>query len=176
MFCKYCYVSRTIQLKINHLFTHCQTILYITIQFSMSFVGSKFKGSNSSIWSTDRTLSDTTTLSQSGPGSNGNKRILCLPQSSSITRASPSGCLVSYPGHLLGNLTSLQRCSWCILQPQPTGLFLTGMLSLKRGLPSGVDFYEYCKPGGAGGVMVIITGYGHGDMSSNPGPDWLHFT
>ena len=29
---------------------------------------------------------------------------------------------------------------------------------------------------GARGVMVIVTGYGHGDTSSNPGPDWLHFT
>ena len=30
--------------------------------------------------------------------------------------------------------------------------------------------------GGAHGVMVIILGNGHGDMSSNPGRDWLHFT
>ena len=30
--------------------------------------------------------------------------------------------------------------------------------------------------GGARGVMVIVAGYGHGDTSSNPGPDWLHFT
>ena len=29
---------------------------------------------------------------------------------------------------------------------------------------------------GARGVMVIIAGYGHGDTSSNPRPDWLHFT
>ena len=29
---------------------------------------------------------------------------------------------------------------------------------------------------GARGVMVIITGNGHGDTSSNPGGDWLHFT
>ena len=29
---------------------------------------------------------------------------------------------------------------------------------------------------GARGVMAIVTGYGHGDTSSNPGPDWLHFT
>ena len=28
-----------------------------------------------------------------------------------------------------------------------------------------------CCYGGARGVMVIIAGYGHGDMSSNPGPD-----
>ncbi len=25
--------------------------------------------------------------------------------------------------------------------------------------------------GGARGVMVIVAGYGHGDKSSNPGPD-----
>ena len=30
--------------------------------------------------------------------------------------------------------------------------------------------------GGARGVMVIVVGIGHGDTSSNPGPDWLHFT
>ena len=29
---------------------------------------------------------------------------------------------------------------------------------------------------GGRGVMVIVAGYGHGDTSSNPGPDWLHFT
>ena len=28
----------------------------------------------------------------------------------------------------------------------------------------------------ARGVMVIVVGYGHGDTSSNPGPDWLYFT
>ena len=38
-----------------------------------------------------------------------NERVL---QSSSITRISPSDCLVSYPGHSLGGgLTTLQRCS-----------------------------------------------------------------
>ena len=30
--------------------------------------------------------------------------------------------------------------------------------------------------GGARGVMVIVVGNGHGDTSSNPGQDWLHFT
>ena len=30
--------------------------------------------------------------------------------------------------------------------------------------------------GGARGVMVIVIGNGHGDTSSNPGQDWLHFT
>ena len=28
---------------------------------------------------------------------------------------------------------------------------------------------------GARGVMVIVVGNEHGDMSSNPGRDWLHF-
>ena len=27
--------------------------------------------------------------------------------------------------------------------------------------------------GGARGVMVIVAGYGHGDTSSNPGPDYI---
>ena len=30
--------------------------------------------------------------------------------------------------------------------------------------------------GGARGVTVIVLGNEHGDTSSNPGPDWLHFT
>ena len=30
--------------------------------------------------------------------------------------------------------------------------------------------------GGARGVIVIVAGNGHGDTSSNPGRDWLHFT
>ena len=50
-------------------------------------------------------------------------QVLCIPQSSSITGASPSDCSGSYPGHLLRRgLTPLQRNSQCILQSQPTGL------------------------------------------------------
>ena len=30
--------------------------------------------------------------------------------------------------------------------------------------------------GGAHSVMVIVVGNGHGDTSSNPARDWLHFT
>ena len=30
--------------------------------------------------------------------------------------------------------------------------------------------------GGARGVMIIVVGNGHGDTSSNPGRDLLHFT
>ena len=79
--------------------------------------------SNSSIWSIDRTLSSATTPGQSGPGSNGNEGILRILQSSSITEASPSDCLVSYPWHSLREgFTSLQRCSQYTLQPKPTEL------------------------------------------------------
>ena len=47
-------------------------------------------------------LSGATTLGQSGPGSNGDKGVLCIPQSSSITGTSLSDYLVLYPGHSLG--------------------------------------------------------------------------
>ena len=76
----------------------------------------------SSIQPIDRTLSGATILGQNGPGSNGNKGELHIPQSSSITGTSSSECLVSYPGLSLGwGFTPLQKCSQCILQPQPTG-------------------------------------------------------
>ena len=71
--------------------------------------------SNSSIGPIDRTLSGATTTGLSGPGSNGNEDVF------SIIGASPSVCLMSYPGHLLGGGKSripLQKCSWCILQTQ----------------------------------------------------------
>ena len=54
--------------------------------------------SNSSFWPIVRTLPGDTTPGQSGPVSDGNEGVLCIPQSSSITGASPSDCLVSYPG------------------------------------------------------------------------------
>ena len=69
----------------------------------------------------DSALSGATTPGQSGPGSNVNKGVLYILQSSSITGTSPSDCLVSYLGHSLQGLTPLQRCSRCILQPLPTG-------------------------------------------------------
>ena len=35
---------------------------------------------------------------------------------------------------------------------------------------------QYYQMVGARGVVVIVVGNGHGDTSSNPGRDWLHFT
>ena len=58
--------------------------------------------SNSSIRHIDRTLPGDTTLGQGGPWSDGNKGILCMSQSSSISEASPWDCLVPYAGRSLG--------------------------------------------------------------------------
>ena len=56
----------------------------------------------SSIWPRDRTLSSATMPSHRWLGSDGTEGVLCIPQSSNITGTSPSDCLVSYRGHLLG--------------------------------------------------------------------------
>ena len=47
-------------------------------------------------------LSSAITPGQYGPGSDGNEGELHIPQNSSITGTSPSDCLMSYLGHLLG--------------------------------------------------------------------------
>ena len=64
----------------------------------------------SNIWHIDRTLSGViNNPSQRGPGSYGNKEVHRIPQSSSITGATPLGSLVSYPGHLLEGVLPLRR-------------------------------------------------------------------
>ena len=45
--------------------------------------------------------SGATIAGQCGSGSDGNERVLCIPQSSSTAGTSPSDCLVPYPGHSL---------------------------------------------------------------------------
>ena len=49
-------------------------------------------------------------------------------------------------------------------------------LSLSLSLSLFIYIYIYIKEKGAHGVMVIVVGNGHGDASSNPVRDWLHFT
>ena len=71
--------------------------------------------SNNSIWPIDRALSGATTSGQSVPGSNGTEGVLCIPQSSSIARASPSDCLKSYPGPLLRGILPLSRDAVSVL-------------------------------------------------------------
>ena len=42
---------------------------------------------------------------------------------------------------------------------------------------NGLNVYKHGSfLGGGRGVMVIVARIGHGDTSSNPGRDWLHFT
>ena len=90
--------------------------------------------SNHSIWPIDRTLSGATIPSQSGPGSNGNKEVLHVPQSSSITEASPSDCLVSYQGHsLVGVFLPLCRDAVGVFygSSQQGGAFLDAEINLR---------------------------------------------
>ena len=68
----------------------------------------------------ERIVSNSTALGQSGPGSDGNEKVIRIPQSSSITGTSASYCSVSYQEHSFGVFTSLQGSSRCIPQPQPT--------------------------------------------------------
>ena len=76
------------------------SVLFLTIQFNASHL---FAHSLSveQFYLTHTILSGATTPGWSGPGSNGNEGALHIPQSSK-TGASPSDCLMSYPGHLLG--------------------------------------------------------------------------
>ena len=55
----------------------------------------------------DRTLSDATIPGQCGPESDGNEGVLRISQSFSITRGSPSDCLISYTGHSLAGFYPL---------------------------------------------------------------------
>ena len=97
-----------------------QTVLFQTIPFSISTVfclhtvewssrtipNNSFEINNTvytshkSFWPIDRTLSGATTPCQT-PGSDNNEKVLSIPQNSSITIASPSDSLLSYPGHIL---------------------------------------------------------------------------
>ena len=77
----------------------CKNSKFQTIQFDII---TQF----SSLWRIDRTLSGATTPGQSRPESDGNKEVLCIPQSSSITRASPSDyCLCHMQDTLWISLT-----------------------------------------------------------------------
>ena len=105
---------QTIQFSISIVFVHTllnvKTVLFKIIQFSIS---TQF----SSIWLIDRTLSGVTTLGQSWPGSDGNKGVFHIPQSSSITGTLLSDCFVSYPGPSFRGVLPLCRddTSWANL-------------------------------------------------------------
>ena len=90
-----------------------------TIQFSISYLFAL----SLNVKSINRTLSGTTTLGQSGPGSDGNKGILDNPQSFNIYWKLVIRLFsVIFRTLVGGGFTPLQRCCWCILQPQLTRL------------------------------------------------------
>ena len=68
----------------------------VEIQFSISYLFAQ----SLNVKQFYLTLSDATTPSQSGPRSDGNEGVLCIPQTP--TGTSLSDCLVSYLGHSLG--------------------------------------------------------------------------
>ena len=80
-----------------------KTVLFQTIQLSINtqfkYQNFYFKQFSGPIY---MTLSGATIPAKSAPGSDGNKWVLHISQSSSITGASLSDYLVSYPGHLMG--------------------------------------------------------------------------
>ena len=78
-----------------------KTVLFQTIQFSISTL---FKCQNSPI---------------SNNSSDGNEGVLPIPQSSSISRTSPSDFFCVISRTIVGGLTPLQKNSRCILQPRP---------------------------------------------------------
>ena len=71
-----------------------ERLIFQTIQFSTS--------THFFYLTIHRTKSGVTTLSQSGPGSGGNKGVLSISQNSNITGASTSDHLVSYAGQSFG--------------------------------------------------------------------------
>ena len=99
-----------------------------------------------SIWPIDRTLSGATIPSQSGPGSNGN--IMSSLQQSIIR---------NYVLRRYREISSLLPAYF----HGEFVIFWFGLVSCH---------INHC------GVVVILVGNEHGDTSSNPGRDWLHFT
>ena len=105
-----------IQLSINIVLVDTQlNIKAVLFQIILFSINAQF----SSIWPIYRTLSRATTPSFSEPGSYGNKWLLRISQSTSITGTSPSDCFVSYVGDSLV-VGGGPNSQW-ILRPQPIG-------------------------------------------------------
>ena len=81
----------------------------------------------------------------------------------SNSRALPSGVIVPVWVPFMGRV-DLFKSVWILWQHVQ-----------KTSLTQKMWIWTY-NEGGARGVMVIVVGNGHGDTSSNPGRDWLHFT
>ena len=112
----------------------------------------------------DETLTDTTTLGQLGHGSNDSEGLIRFPRSPELE------------SHHQMQFSFKPKIPpfWRILNP-PQWMCQHTLIS-----PTEYDklliCYALCVWGGACGVMVIVIENGHGDTSSNPGRDWLHFS
>ncbi len=96
-----------------------QTVLFQTIQFSISYLFA-FSLNVKQNYLTHR--SGAATSGQNLPGSYGIKGVLRIPQSSSISGASQSDCLISYSGHsFVGSYPSAEMQSVYSAPQQPTG-------------------------------------------------------
>ena len=79
---------------------------------------------NSSIWPIRHTLSVAATPGYGVPGSDGNKEVLRIPQSSGIIGASPSDCFMPYPGHsLMGGGSYLSAEKQSVYSSSPSRLY-----------------------------------------------------
>ena len=72
------------------------------------------------IWPLDRILSGATTTNRRGPENNSNEKERPILQSSNIIAAPPSDFLCQCQDTRWRSLNPRQRCSWCILLPQPS--------------------------------------------------------
>ena len=96
-----------------------QIVLFLTIQFNASHLLIHSLNVKQFYFTPiDRTLSDATTWDQSGPGSNGNKGVLHIPQISK-TGASQLNDLMSFPERSLvvGSLTPMQNAVGVFYSP-----------------------------------------------------------
>ena len=129
-----------------------KTVLFHVNQLSISM---QF----TSIWPMDRALSGSTTLGQSGPGSNSNEGVLCIPQSPSITGTSPSDCLGSYPGHLLGageSYPSAEVQSVYSTSPADCAIWLRVIVPVRVPAVSKIDlFTEYMCYNQTGDITTL---------------------
>ena len=74
----------------------------------------------------------------------------------------------------MGGICSVRECLGCFMPLEKYVAHTDIKWEIKNKLFC--DDYNENKTGGARGVMVIVVRNGHGDTSSNPERDWLHFT
>ena len=123
---------QTIQFNISTQFKYKYSLIVKNISISSySFYSISYNSNNSvsykyavsSIQPIDRALSGAIIPGQSWPGSDGNKGVPRIPQTSSITGTSPSDYLPSYLGHSLGGLPLCRGADGVFFSPSQLDKF-----------------------------------------------------